>query len=84
VAELFQQILFYAFAAVLVGAALGVITARNPVHAVLLLVLAFFTSAAIWLLLEAEFLALTLVLSTSPPCGRASPATCPSGWWWRR
>ena len=55
----FQQFLFYAFGAVLVGAALGVITARNPVHSVLYLVLAFFTSAAIWLLLEAEFLAIS-------------------------
>jgi len=62
VALTFQQFLFYAFAAVLVGAALGVITARNPVHSVLYLVLAFFTSAALWLLMEAEFLALTLVL----------------------
>lgn len=56
------EILFYAFAAVLVVAALGVITARNPVHAVLFLVLSFFTSALIWLLLEAEFLAIVLVL----------------------
>jgi NADH-quinone oxidoreductase subunit J len=58
----FVEILFYAFAAVLVVAALGVITARNPVHSALFLVLAFFTSAAIWLLLEAEFLAIVLVL----------------------
>jgi len=56
------EILFYAFAAVLVVAALGVITARNPVHAALFLVLSFFTSALIWLLLEAEFLAIVLVL----------------------
>lgn len=54
--------LFYVFAAVLVFAALRVITARNPVHAVLYLVLAFFQAAAIWLLLKAEFLAITLVL----------------------
>jgi len=54
--------MFYAFAAVLLGAALRVITARNPVHAALYLVLAFFTAAAIWLLLRAEFLALALVL----------------------
>jgi NADH-quinone oxidoreductase subunit J len=47
---------------VLIGAALGVIVARNPVHSALLLVLCFFTSAAIWLLLEAEFLAIALVL----------------------
>jgi NADH-quinone oxidoreductase subunit J len=58
----FVEILFYAFAAVLIGAGVGVITARNPVHCALFLVLAFFTSAAIWLLLEAEFLAIVLVL----------------------
>jgi NADH-quinone oxidoreductase subunit J len=58
----FVTILFYAFAAVLVGAGVGVITSRNPVHSALWLVLAFFTSAAIWLLLEAEFLAIVLVL----------------------
>lgn len=57
-----EQIIFYLFAAILVGAALMVITVRNPVHAALFLVLAFFTSAAVWLLLEAEFLAITLVL----------------------
>ena len=59
---MFETVVFYAFAAVLVLAALGVITARNPVHAALLLVLAFFTASAIWLLLRAEFLAITLVL----------------------
>jgi NADH-quinone oxidoreductase subunit J len=58
----FVEILFYAFGIVLVGAGLGVIFARNPVHSALFLVLAFFTSAAIWLLLEAEFLAIVLVL----------------------
>ncbi|MBA2660476.1 MAG: NADH-quinone oxidoreductase subunit J [Nitrosospira sp.] len=58
----FQDIIFYFFSTVLVVAALGVITARNPVHSALLLVLAFFTSAGLWLLLEAEFLAITLVL----------------------
>jgi NADH-quinone oxidoreductase subunit J len=58
----FVEILFYAFAAVLVVSGLGVILARNPVHSALFLVLAFFTSAAIWLLLEAEFLAIVLVL----------------------
>jgi NADH-quinone oxidoreductase subunit J len=57
-----DQIIFYIFAAILTLSALGVITARNPVHAALLLVLAFFTSAALWLLLEAEFLAIILVL----------------------
>ncbi len=59
---MFVEILFYAFAAVLVGAAVGVITSRNPVYAALYLVLAFFTSAVIWLLLQAEFLAIVLVL----------------------
>jgi NADH-quinone oxidoreductase subunit J len=54
--------MFFAFAAVLLFAALRVITARNPVHAALYLVLAFFTAAAVWLLLRAEFLAITLVL----------------------
>src|SRR5262250_52366 len=58
----FNEFVFYFFAAVLVAAALGVVTARNPVHSALLLVLAFFTSAAIWLQLQAEFLAITLVL----------------------
>ncbi|MBI5890757.1 MAG: NADH-quinone oxidoreductase subunit J [Nitrosomonadales bacterium] len=56
------EILFYLFAAVTVFAALRVITARNPLHAVLFLVLAFVSSAGIWLLLEAEFLAIALVL----------------------
>src|SRR6187551_1420192 len=56
------EILFYAFSAVLVVAALGVITARNPVHCALFLVWAFFNSAVIWLLLEAEFLAIVLML----------------------
>jgi len=54
--------IFFAFAVVLLVAALRVITARNPVHAALYLVLAFFTAAGIWLLLRAEFLAITLVL----------------------
>jgi len=54
--------LFYAFAAVLVVAALGVITVKNSVHAALLLVLTFVTSAALWLLMQAEFLAIALVL----------------------
>ena len=57
-----ETIVFYFFAAVLVFAALRVITARNPVVAALHLVLAFFTAAAIWLLLRAEFLAIALVL----------------------
>ena len=54
--------LFYVFAAILLFAAFRVITARNPVHAALFLVLAFFQASAIWILLEAEFLAITLVL----------------------
>jgi NADH-quinone oxidoreductase subunit J len=59
---MFEAILFYAFATVLLVAGLCVITARNPVHAALFLVLAFFTASAIWLLLRAEFLAITLLL----------------------
>ena len=57
-----QTALFYFFAAILVFAALRVVTARNPVHAVLWLVLAFFTAADHWLMLRAEFLAIVLVL----------------------
>jgi NADH-quinone oxidoreductase subunit J len=59
---LFHAILFYVFAAVLIGAALGVVFSRNPVHAVMFLVLAFFQSSLLWLLAEAEFLAIVLVL----------------------
>ena len=59
---MFEAIVFYAFAAILLGSALCVVTARNPVHAALFLVLAFFTASAIWLLLRAEFLAIALVL----------------------
>jgi NADH-quinone oxidoreductase subunit J len=59
---LITALLFYAFAAVLLVAALGVITSRNPVHAVLFLVLAFVQSALLWLLIDAEFLAIALVL----------------------
>ena len=58
----FEKFIFYVFAAILVFAAVRVITVRNPVHAALHLVLAFFTTAGLWLLLEAEFLAITLVL----------------------
>jgi NADH-quinone oxidoreductase subunit J len=54
--------LFYAFSAILIFAATRVITDRNPVHAALFLVLSFFSAAAIWLLLQAEFLAIVLVL----------------------
>ncbi|MDY0330039.1 MAG: NADH-quinone oxidoreductase subunit J [Thiomonas sp.] len=57
-----QTTLFYVFSAVLLFAALRVITARNPVHSALYLVLAFFQMSAIWLLLRAEFLAIVLVL----------------------
>ncbi len=56
------EILFWVFASILTVSALGMITVRNPVHSALLLVLCFFTSAAIWLLIEAEFLAVVLIL----------------------
>ena len=56
------NILFYAFALVLLASAIGVIASRNPVHSALCLVLTFFTAAAIWLLAQAEFLAIVLVL----------------------
>jgi NADH-quinone oxidoreductase subunit J len=58
----FQTFIFYAFSVVLIGAAAGVVTSRNPVHSALLLVLAFFTSAGLWIQLQAEFLAIALVL----------------------
>src|SRR5215210_5402433 len=58
----FKTALFYAFSAILIFAAIRVITARNPVHAALFLVLSFFSAAAVWLLLKAEFLAIVLVL----------------------
>ena len=58
----FEQILFYVFAAVLLFAATMVVTIRNPVKAALFLVLAFFNAAGLWILLEAEFLAIVLVL----------------------
>ena len=58
----FTQLVFYFFSAVLVFAAGCVITVRNPVKAALFLVLAFFTAAGLWLLLQAEFLAIVLVL----------------------
>ncbi|MGH8120473.1 MAG: NADH-quinone oxidoreductase subunit J [Gammaproteobacteria bacterium] len=57
-----EQSIFYIFAGLLVFAAVMVITIRNPVHAALFLILSFFTSAGIWLLLGAEFLAIVLVL----------------------
>jgi len=56
------KLIFYVFGALMVFSGVMVITVRNPVHAALYLVLAFFTMAAIWLLLEAEFLAVALVL----------------------
>jgi NADH-quinone oxidoreductase subunit J len=59
---IFETVTFYLFATILLIAALSVVTARNPVHAALFLVLAFFTASAIWMLLRAEFLAITLVL----------------------
>ena len=54
--------LFFVFAGITIAAALGVIVSKNPVHSALFLVLTFFSCAAIWLMLEAEFLAITLVL----------------------
>ncbi len=59
---MFEQIVFYAFSAILVMAATMVITIKNPIHAALALILAFFASSAVWLLMEAEFLAIVLVL----------------------
>jgi NADH-quinone oxidoreductase subunit J len=59
---MFPTILFYIFSTVLICAALGVILARNPVYSALLLVLCFFNSAVIWILLDAEFLGIVLVL----------------------
>ncbi|MES2830848.1 MAG: NADH-quinone oxidoreductase subunit J [Pseudomonadota bacterium] len=58
----FKTVLFYAFSLILIVAATRVITDRNPVHAALYLVLSFFSAAAIWMLLKAEFLAIVLVL----------------------
>ena len=58
----FKTTVFFFLAAILIFAALRVITARNPVHAVLHLILAFFTAAGLWVLLQAEFLAMVLVM----------------------
>ncbi|MBF0469975.1 MAG: NADH-quinone oxidoreductase subunit J [Gammaproteobacteria bacterium] len=58
----FEQLLFYLFAAIIILSAVRVVTVRNPIHAALYLVLTFFTTSALWILLEAEFLAITLVL----------------------
>jgi NADH-quinone oxidoreductase subunit J len=60
--SMFQLVCFYAFAAVTVIAALSVVTLRNSVHAVLALVLTFFSTACIWMLAEAEFLAIALIV----------------------
>lgn len=57
-----QVIIFYFFAVVLIGAGIGVVTARNPVHSVLFLILAFFNAAALFVLIGAEYLAMTLVI----------------------
>ena len=57
-----HSILFYVFASIMFGAALGVILSRNPVHSVMFLVFTFFNAAILWLLAEAEFLAIVLVL----------------------
>jgi NADH-quinone oxidoreductase subunit J len=57
-----MDFLFYFFSVILVVSGVAVVTARNAVHAAMFLVLAFFTAACIWMLLEAEFLAITLVL----------------------
>jgi NADH-quinone oxidoreductase subunit J len=57
-----QTVLFYSFAIVMLGAATGVVFSRNPVHSVMFLVLTFFQSAVLWLMAEAEFLAIVLVL----------------------
>src|SRR5688572_33037457 len=62
VKRMLVTILFYAFATILIAGALGVILSRNPVHSALSLVVCFMTSAALWLLIEAEFLAIVLVL----------------------
>ncbi len=58
----FTDFIFFAFSGLLLAAALGVIMSRNPVHSALFLVLSFFSCSALWLLLEAEFLAIALVL----------------------
>ncbi len=60
--EFYQIMLFYVYSAILIGAALAVVTMRNSIYSALFLILAFFSAAALWMLLEAEFLALTLVL----------------------
>ena len=59
---LFHSILFYGFSLVLLGAACGVVFSKNPIHSIMFLVLTFFQSAILWLMAEAEFLAIVLVL----------------------
>lgn len=60
--ELFQQLIFYVFATFTVGSAMAVISVKNTIYSALFLVLCFFNTAVLWLLIEAEFLAITLVL----------------------
>lgn len=60
--ELFQQIIFYVFATFTIGSAMAVVTVKNTIYSALFLVLCFFNTAVLWLLIEAEFLAITLVL----------------------
>ncbi len=57
-----EQIVFYIFAGILIFSAIMVVASRNPIHAALYLILSFFATSAIWLLMQAEFLAITLVL----------------------
>lgn len=59
---IFEQLLFYLFATILLGAGISMVTVRNPVYAALSLIVCFFTSAALWVTLEAEFLGIVLVL----------------------
>jgi NADH-quinone oxidoreductase subunit J len=59
---MFEAAVFYVFGAIMIASALAVITARNPVHAALWLVLAFFTTGSLWILLQAEFLAIALIM----------------------
>lgn len=60
--ELFQQIMFYVFATFTVGSAMAVVSVKNTIYSALFLVLCFFNTAVLWMLIEAEFLAITLVL----------------------
>lgn len=60
--ELFQQLIFYVFATFTVGSAMAVVSVKNTIYSALFLVLCFFNTAVLWLLIEAEFLAITLVL----------------------